>query len=408
MAIKKIKISELPLVASVIGLYTIGIDALNRSVKISLEFIKEITDAANEAATAANDAADAANDATSAANEATANATNAATTANEAADAANAAADAANDAATAANDAADAATAANDAADAANGATADVNEAIANAATAAAAADAAAADAAAAADEARGPIQFTEANSKGNIASGDATSTIFGKLAKWFSSFGALAWKSKVDYASEVENKPTFKTIFSQAITGTGNINPKLIEDIAYNGSTGDITISFSDSSADKVINIPVDNFLASAAYDAETHILTLTLQNEEEVEVDLGDLIHEYEAAEDGGLEIINGNQFRIKDGVMSEITKTPIQKEVTLLIENWTGEGDLWSYEVQDEDVADGCLFEAWPADRDSKQIALYAEVDENIIVDDNIFTITCVKKPHSDFSIIYTMLL
>jgi hypothetical protein len=58
MALKKIKISELPLADTLKGLYTIGIDALNRSVKVSLEFVKKAADRANEAADKAQKAAE--------------------------------------------------------------------------------------------------------------------------------------------------------------------------------------------------------------------------------------------------------------------------------------------------------------------------------------------------------------
>jgi hypothetical protein len=403
MAIKKIKVSELPLVQALTGLYTIGVDALNRSVKVSLEFIKTTTDSANNAATNANTAAAAANTAATNANTAAANANQAAEVANQATTNVEAAIEATNTAAAAANTAAT------------------------NANTAATAANEAAAAAA-------GPHEFTEAPELANIVSGETTSTIFGKLKKWFSSFGTLAWKSTVDYDEDIinkpdipatqiqadytqsdtaakdyiKNKPNFKTVFSQAITGTGNINPKLISGISYDGSTGDITISFIDGSDNEVINIPVDNFLSEADYDSDTHILTLTMQNDEEVNIDLSDLIHEYEAAADGGLEIVNGNQFKIKNEILNDITKVPIQKEIELLVSNWTGSGDLFSYEVGDDDVVEGCLFESWPADRASKQTALYAEIDENIIVADDLFTITCAKKPSANFNIIYTMLV
>lgn len=78
---KKIKISELPLYNSLKGLFTIGTDKDNRSVKVSLEFIEEQTteavsnaDAATKAAIKAKQEADTAsqnaNDATAAANQA--------------------------------------------------------------------------------------------------------------------------------------------------------------------------------------------------------------------------------------------------------------------------------------------------------------------------------------------------
>lgn len=79
---KKLKISELPLVSSLKGLFTIGVDNQNRSVKVSLQFVEDKTteavsnaDAATKRATASADAADKskneADTAAQAANEAT-------------------------------------------------------------------------------------------------------------------------------------------------------------------------------------------------------------------------------------------------------------------------------------------------------------------------------------------------
>lgn len=45
---KKIKITELPLYSSLKGLFTIGTDKDNRSVKVSLEFVEEKTNTAVE------------------------------------------------------------------------------------------------------------------------------------------------------------------------------------------------------------------------------------------------------------------------------------------------------------------------------------------------------------------------
>lgn len=65
---KKIKISELPLFSSLKGLFTIGTDDQNRSVKVSLEFIETET---NEAVKKANTAAAGADSAASATRAAT-------------------------------------------------------------------------------------------------------------------------------------------------------------------------------------------------------------------------------------------------------------------------------------------------------------------------------------------------
>ena len=115
MGVKKIKISALPLADTLVGLYTIGVNALNKSVKVSLEFLKTAADKANDAATAANKAKTAAETATEAAKTATKNA-------NTATEAANTAAKNATDKATAADTAAKTANTKADAADKAAGA----------------------------------------------------------------------------------------------------------------------------------------------------------------------------------------------------------------------------------------------------------------------------------------------
>lgn len=115
MGVKKIKISALPLADTLVGLYTIGVNALNKSVKVSLEFLKTAADKANDAAMAANKAKTAAETATEAAKTATKNA-------NTATEAANTAAKNATDKAAAADTAAKNANTKADAADKAAGA----------------------------------------------------------------------------------------------------------------------------------------------------------------------------------------------------------------------------------------------------------------------------------------------
>lgn len=101
---RKIKISELPLYSSLKGLFTIGTDNQNRSVKVSLEFVEETTNEAAEYAKTHTDTAVAnADAATAAANTAAALANQKATAAQTAADACNTATTKANDATAAAN-----------------------------------------------------------------------------------------------------------------------------------------------------------------------------------------------------------------------------------------------------------------------------------------------------------------
>lgn len=142
---KKIKISELPLYNSLKGLFTIGTDKDNRSVKVSLEFIEEQTeeavskaDAATKAAIKAKQEADTAsqnaNDATAAANQAAEQAETATREAGAATNNANAATAAAQNAKKYADEATvkakEATLSANQATQLANQATENTNEAI--------------------------------------------------------------------------------------------------------------------------------------------------------------------------------------------------------------------------------------------------------------------------------------
>lgn len=81
---KKISISQLPLGTTLKGLFTLGTDENNNSVKISLTFVQDAADNANKAASDANTATNAANKATSDANTATNAANKAASDANKA------------------------------------------------------------------------------------------------------------------------------------------------------------------------------------------------------------------------------------------------------------------------------------------------------------------------------------
>ena len=126
---KKIKISELPLYQSLKGLFVMGTDVNNRSVKVNLEFIEsETTKAVKDAdtATAAAKAAGLADEATKTANAA---ALRADTAQGQAAQAAKAASDAAQSALSAKTQADDAAKAAQDAAEAAQAAKTAADEA---------------------------------------------------------------------------------------------------------------------------------------------------------------------------------------------------------------------------------------------------------------------------------------
>ena len=127
---KKKKISELPLYQSLKGLFVMGTDVKNRSVKVNLEFIEsETTKAVKDADTATAAAAKAAGLADEATKTANAAALRADTAQAQAAKAAKAASDAAQSALSAKTQADDAAQAAQDAAEAAQAAKTAADEA---------------------------------------------------------------------------------------------------------------------------------------------------------------------------------------------------------------------------------------------------------------------------------------
>lgn len=76
---------------------------------------------------------------------------------------------------------------------------------------------------------------FSQASSRANIATGEKLSTIFGKIAKWFSDLGALAFKSKVaksDLSDDIQSSLDKADTALQTAPVT-----------SVNGQTGSVTI---------------------------------------------------------------------------------------------------------------------------------------------------------------------
>ena len=100
---------------------------------------------------------------------------------------------------------------------------------------------------------------FTAASSRTNIATGEKLSVLFGKIAKWFSDLGSLAFKStvaKTDLASDVQTSLGKADSALQSVTksdvGLGNVdnvkqysssNPPPYPVTSVNGQTGDVEV---------------------------------------------------------------------------------------------------------------------------------------------------------------------
>ena len=115
---------------------------------------------------------------------------------------------------------------------------------------------------------------FTASSSRTNIATGEKLSVLFGKIAKWFSDLGSLAFKStvaKTDLASDVQtslgkadsalqsapvtsvNSKTGAVSLAKGDVGLGNVdnvkqysasNPPPYPVTSVNGKTGEVTVS--------------------------------------------------------------------------------------------------------------------------------------------------------------------
>lgn len=126
--------------------------------------------------------------------------------------------------------------------------------------------------------------------------------------------YDGSAWKVVV---------PAVETVIEAGTTGTNLANINAIRnyiastvssdvtDIEYNAVTAELTVHFKgEEKEDKVINLPKENFLSSASYDGDTHILTLTLQDTTTVTVNLEDLIDVYTGSETNSATVnVTGN---------------------------------------------------------------------------------------------------
>lgn len=94
---------------------------------------------------------------------------------------------------------------------------------------------------------------FSVASSRTNILTGEKLSVLFGKIAKWFSDLGSLAFKSTVaksDLESSVTSELDTAYTHSQSAHAPSNAQENVIESIKVNGAEQTVT--------DKAVNITV------------------------------------------------------------------------------------------------------------------------------------------------------
>lgn len=80
------------------------------------------------------------------------------------------------------------------------------------------------------------------------------------------------------------------------------------VNGVTFDGATGLLSL-VTPSGSPLTVYLPVEQFLAAAAYNAETHMLTLTLTDDTSFEVDLADLIDTYTGGESATAEVAIAN---------------------------------------------------------------------------------------------------
>ena len=129
---------------------------------------------------------------------------------------------------------------------------------------------------------------FTAASSRTNIATGEKLSVLFGKIAKWFSDLGSLAFKStvaKTDLASDVQTSLGKADSALQSVTksdvGLGNVdnvkqysasNPPPYPVTSVNGQTGAVTVqSGGTESTSQTVTLTTSGWAQSGIRYAQT-----------------------------------------------------------------------------------------------------------------------------------------
>ena len=128
---------------------------------------------------------------------------------------------------------------------------------------------------------------FTAATTRTNIATGEKLSVLFGKIAKWFSDLGSLAFKSTVaksDLASDVQTSLGKADSALQSVTksdvGLGNVdnvkqysasNPPPYPVTSVNGQTGDVTVQSGSEAASYTATLTTSGWAQSGSRYAQT-----------------------------------------------------------------------------------------------------------------------------------------
>ena len=128
---------------------------------------------------------------------------------------------------------------------------------------------------------------FTAASSRANIATGEKLSVLFGKIAKWFSDLGSLAFKSTVaksDLARDVQTSLEKADSALQSVTksdvGLDNVenvkqysasNPPPYPVTSVNGQTGDVEVQSGSEAVSYTVTLTTSDWAQSGNRYSQT-----------------------------------------------------------------------------------------------------------------------------------------
>ena len=118
-------------------------------------------------------------------------------------------------------------------------------------------------------------VAFTQASNRTNVATGDKLKTLIGKVAKWFSDLGALAFKSSVttnDIAASAVTNAKQASMAGKTLKGNKNATSSAPQDLTASEVRGILNVA---DNADSTTQVVYDATTADAVMNTYTILFT-------------------------------------------------------------------------------------------------------------------------------------
>lgn len=118
-------------------------------------------------------------------------------------------------------------------------------------------------------------VAFTQASDRTNVATGDKLKTLIGKVAKWFSDLGALAFKSSVttnDIAASAVTNAKQASMAGKTLKGNKNATSSAPQDLTASEVRGILNVA---DNADSTTQVVYDATTADAVMNTYTILFT-------------------------------------------------------------------------------------------------------------------------------------